>query len=56
MRPALILEIGDEAPDFCLPAATVSDGNRIKQRICLSDFLGRQPVVAEFFGAAFTPT
>ncbi len=47
---------GDEAPDFCLEAATLSNGKREKKKVCLHDYRGKQPVVLEFFGAAFTPT
>lgn len=41
------LEVGDEAPDFALPA---SDGKTYK----LSDFKGKQGVVLAWFPKAFT--
>lgn len=42
------LEIGQRAPDFELPATT---GSTIK----LSQFLGKQAVLIEFYGADFAP-
>jgi len=42
------IEIGDRAPDFELPATT---GGTIK----LSQFLGKQAVLVEFYGADFAP-
>jgi hypothetical protein len=42
------LEIGEWAPDFDLPATT---GSNIK----LSQFLGKQAVLVEFYGADFAP-
>jgi peroxiredoxin Q/BCP len=42
------IEIGDRAPDFELPATT---GSNIK----LSQFLGKQAVLIEFYGADFAP-
>ena len=42
------IEIGDRAPDFELPATT---GGTIK----LSQFLGKQAVLIEFYGADFAP-
>ncbi|HYP13146.1 MAG TPA: redoxin domain-containing protein [Bryobacteraceae bacterium] len=41
------LKIGDEAPDFALPA---SNGKQVK----LSDYRGKSSVVLAFFPAAFT--
>jgi peroxiredoxin len=41
------LKVGDEAPDFTLPA---NDGKPVK----LSDFRGKKNVVLAFFPAAFT--
>ena len=47
--PALeAIEIGERAPDFELPATT---GGTIK----LSQFLGKQTVLIEFYGADFAP-
>jgi thioredoxin-dependent peroxiredoxin len=43
----LQLKVGDEAPDFTLPA---NDGKPVK----LSDFRGKKNVVLAFFPAAFT--
>src|SRR5690348_13475718 len=45
--PAPELKVGDQAPDFSLPA---SDGKTYK----LSDFKGKQAVVIAWFPAAFT--
>ena len=41
------LKVGDEAPDFALPATTAKE-------IRLSDFRGKKNVVLAFFPAAFT--
>jgi peroxiredoxin len=41
------LKVGDEAPDFTLPA---NDGKPVK----LSDFRGKKNVILAFFPAAFT--
>jgi len=45
--PAMALEVGEQAPDFSLPA---SDG----KTYTLSQFRGKQPVVIAFFPKAFT--
>jgi peroxiredoxin len=42
------LEVGERAPDFDLPATT---GSNVK----LSQFLGKQAVLIEFYGADFAP-
>jgi peroxiredoxin Q/BCP len=42
------IEIGERAPDFELPATT---GGTVK----LSQFLGKQSVLIEFYGADFAP-
>jgi thioredoxin-dependent peroxiredoxin len=42
-----VLNIGDVAPDFSLPA---SDGRQYR----LSEYRGRQPVVLVWFAKAFT--
>jgi hypothetical protein len=42
------IEIGERAPDFELPATT---GGTVK----LSQFLGKQTVLIEFYGADFAP-
>jgi len=43
----LALKLGDEAPDFTLPA---TDGTKVK----LSDFRGKSNVVLAFYVLAFT--
>ena len=45
--PKTTLKVGDEAPDFTLPATT---GQPVK----LSDLRGKSNVVLAFFPAAFT--
>lgn len=45
--PKTNLKVGDEAPDFALPATTAKE-------IKLSDFRGKKNVVLAFFPAAFT--
>jgi len=42
------IDVGERAPDFELPATT---GGNIK----LSQFLGKQAVLIEFYGADFSP-
>ena len=54
VRPTHELNVGDEAPDFCLPVTEAVDGKQQKKTICLHDFRGNQPVILEFYGAAFT--
>ncbi len=44
---ALALKVGDKAPDFSLPATTA-------EKISLSDYLGKKPVVVFFYIGAFT--
>jgi peroxiredoxin len=44
----LKVAVGDEAPDFCLPAIS-------GQEVCLSDYEGEHNVVISFVPAAFTP-
>jgi peroxiredoxin len=50
------MEMGDEAPDFKLPATgdTAGKGGAHKA-IALSDYRGRKNVMIAFFPAAFTP-
>jgi len=48
IAPLEALEVGDRAPDFDLPSTT---GTNIK----LSQFLGKQAVLIEFYGADFAP-
>jgi peroxiredoxin len=45
---AAALEIGEQAPDFRLPATTGGT-------ISLSQFRGKQPVLIEFYSADFAP-
>jgi hypothetical protein len=45
----MALQVGDKAPDFSLPATTA-------ERVSLSDFLGKKPVVVFFYLYAFTNT
>jgi hypothetical protein len=46
---AAALNVGDKAPEFSLPATTA-------EKISLSDFLGKKPVVVFFYIGAFTRT
>jgi hypothetical protein len=45
---AVALEVGEPAPDFTLPSTT-------GEKISLSQFQGKQPVLLEFYGADFSP-
>jgi len=56
MKPVYRLEVGEEAPDFTLPATgdTAGKGQEAKQ-MTLSDFGGKKNVVLVFFPAAWTP-
>ncbi len=49
------LSVGDVAPDFCLRVAQLVGGKPRKREICLHDYMGKQPVILTFYGAAFTP-
>ena len=42
------LEVGEQAPDFTLPSTT-------GEKISLSQFQGKQPVLLEFYAADFSP-
>jgi peroxiredoxin len=42
------LKIGEAAPDFSLSATT-------KEKIALSDYLGKKNIVVAFYGMDFTP-
>jgi peroxiredoxin len=55
-KPIWRVEVGDEAPDFELPATgdTAGKGGP-PRRIRLSDFRGKKNVVLAFYPAAFTP-
>jgi peroxiredoxin len=46
---AVALEVGEHAPDFSLPSTT-------GEKISLSQFRGKQPVLLEFYGKDFAPT
>jgi peroxiredoxin len=46
---AVALEVGERAPDFSLPSTT-------GEKISLSQFRGKQPVLIEFYGSDFAPT
>jgi len=48
----MALKVGDEAPDFELPAV---DGGR-QTRVRLSNFRGKQHVVVTFHPLNWTPT
>ena len=47
--PAMALQAGDKAPDFSLPATSA-------ERVGLSDFVGKKPVVVFFYLYAFANT
>ncbi len=55
-KPVWRVEVGDEAPDFDLPATgdTAGKGGP-RKRVRLSDFRGKKNVVLAFYPAAFTP-
>lgn len=47
-RMSSALDVGDQAPDFTLPATTGG-------KISLSQFRGKKLVLIEFYGADFSP-
>ncbi len=55
-KPVWRVEVGDEAPDFELPATgdTAGKGGP-RKKVRLSDFRGKKNVVLAFVPAAFTP-
>jgi len=56
LRPVQQLSVGDEAPDFTLPATGDTAGRGQKQKsISLKSYRGKKNVVLAFFPAAFTP-
>lgn len=55
MRPTHELNVGDEAPGFCLTMTERVNGKQQKRQVCLHDFRGKNPVIIEFYMAAFTP-
>ena len=46
---ATALEVGEKAPDFTLPSTT-------GEKISLSQFQGKKPVLIEFYSGDFAPT
>lgn len=56
MKPVYRLAVGDEAPDFTLPAtgSTAGKGQQ-KTSITLSSYRGKKNVVLAFYPAAWTP-
>ena len=46
---AVAVEIGEKAPDFTLPSTT-------GEKISLSQFQGKKPVLIEFYSGDFAPT
>ena len=56
MKDVYRLEVGDEAPDFALPATGLTAGKgQERATITLSSFRGKKSVVLAFFPAAWTP-
>jgi peroxiredoxin len=50
------LQVGEEAPDFELPATGDGAGKGgPKKKVKLSDYRGKKNVMIAFFPAAFTP-
>ncbi len=55
-KPVYRVEVGDEAPDFDLPATGDGAGKGgPRRRVKLSDYRGQKNVVLAFYPAAFTP-
>jgi peroxiredoxin len=55
-KPVWRLEVGDEAPDFELPATGETAGKGgPKRKVRLSEYRGKKNVVLAFYPAAFTP-
>jgi len=46
---ATAVEVGEKAPDFTLPSTT-------GEKISLSQFQGKKPVLIEFYSGDFAPT
>jgi peroxiredoxin len=56
MKAVYRVEVGDEAPNFTLPATGPTAGKGQKaSAITLSDYRGKKNVVLVFYPAAFTP-
>ncbi len=55
-KPVWRVEVGDEAPDFELPATgdTAGKGGP-RKKVRLSEYRGKKNVVLAFFPAAYTP-
>jgi peroxiredoxin len=55
-KPIWKMAVGDEAPDFDLPATGDSAGKGGGERhVRLSEYRGKKNVMIAFFPAAFTP-
>ncbi len=55
-KPVWRVEVGDEAPDFELPATGDTAGQGApRKKIRLSSYRGKKNVVLAFYPAAFTP-
>ncbi len=55
-KPVWKVEVGDEAPDFALPATGDTAGKgQPRKTVRLSDYRGKKNVVLAFYPAAFTP-
>ena len=55
-KPIWKLEVGEQAPDFDLPATGDTAGKGGSERnVKLSEYRGKKNVVMAFFPAAFTP-
>ena len=56
LRPIQQLKVGEEAPDFTLPATGDSAGrSQARKSVSLKRYRGKKNVVLAFFPAAFTP-
>ena len=56
MKPVYRLEVGDDAPDFTLPATGDTAGKgQARTSVTLASYRGKKNVVLAFFPAAFTP-
>ena len=55
-KPVYRVEVGDEAPDFELPATGDTSGKGgPRRKVRLSEYRGKRNVVLAFYPAAFTP-
>jgi peroxiredoxin len=55
MRATMRLQVGDEAPDFTLPATGETAGKgQERKNISLHDYRGKKNVLLAFVPAAFT--